>query len=305
MSPPEPSQTGPPGGWPPLASSPPSVPSAQSCLTRPRNATHRQRISSSRGWGLVEPVPVPTAVPNSSSLRSALPMPLVVEPSFHCPLHSAHRSAPLPGAEPLSPPPTPPVPSVPLSLRDVGVVQEPSAAGAPTPPRTEGEKLGEWGEEGSLHLFACTLTSQAQPGRKARSSPSPAQGSPGALRARSQGGRHPEAYPQQRGQQGSQDPASSRAEAPAGTEGGRVSAVAGRRVAASTAGGGFGEGESGEELASRPAARVRFSSRRGAWLLRRPSRRGLTLALLSLGFFFVCETGPSVALGRAVWQRLQ
>lgn len=75
-------------------------------------------------------------------------------------------------------------------------------------------------------------------------------------------------------------------------------------MAASKAGGGLGEGESGEELASRP--RRGSSSRPDAV----PGssgdlRQGSTLAILSLGLCFVSETGASVALGRAVWQRLQ
>ena len=89
----------------------------------------------------MEPVPVPTAVPNSSSLRSALPMPWhPAEPSFHCPLHSAHGSAPLPGAEPLSPHPPPPVPirSIKFVRRGRELSRNLQQLEPPTPPRTEG-----------------------------------------------------------------------------------------------------------------------------------------------------------------------
>ena len=89
----------------------------------------------------MEPVPVPTAVPNSSSLRSALPMPWhPAEPSFHCPLHSAHGSAPLPGAEPRSPHPPPPVPirSIKFVRRGRELSRNLQQLEPPTPPRTEG-----------------------------------------------------------------------------------------------------------------------------------------------------------------------
>lgn len=171
----------------------------------------------------MEPVPVPTAVPNSSSLRSALPMPRdLAEPSFHCPLHSAHWSAPLPGAKPLYPHLPPQFPSVPLSLRDVGGgCPGTFSSWSPHPAQNRGgeKAAGEWGG-GGPSISSHALPSQAQPGRKAGASPSPAQGHPGALGARGRRvGRHPAAYPQRRGQRGSQDPASSRAEARASREG--------------------------------------------------------------------------------------
>lgn len=159
-----------------------------------------------------------------------------------------------------------------------------------------------WGR--SLHLFPCShLPGSAWP--EGRSKPQPRPGSPGgAQRAWSQGGEASRSLPAVARPAGEPGPRVLKSRSTGGQGGSRVSAVAGRRVAAGTAGGGLGEGESGEELASRP--------RRGSGS--RPNavpgssgdlRRGLTLALLSLGFFFVCETGASVDLGRAVWQRLQ
>lgn len=211
-----------------------------------------------------------------------------------------------PGPNPSLPTRHPQFPSVPLSLRDVGG-DCPGTFGSWSPHPAQnggGEKAaGEWGGGRSLHLFACShLPGSAWP--EGRSKPQPRPGSPGALRARSQGGEAPRSLPAAARPAGEPGPRVLKSRGTGGHGGSRVSAVAGRRVAASTAGGGFGEGESGEELASRP--------RRGSGS--RPDavpgssgdlRRGLTLALLSLGFFFVCETGPSVALGRAVWPRLQ
>ena len=225
MFPPEPSQASPLGGCPSLANTfHPPVLSAQSCLTRPRNATHRQRISLQAEAGdwwsrFRSPLPSPTAAPCDPLCPCPGTQP---NPAF-----IAHSTVPTgrphsPGPNPSLPTRHPQFPSVPLSLCDMGGgCPGTFSSWSPHPAQNRGgeKAAGEWGG-GGPSISSHALTSQAQPGRKAGASPSPARGHPGALSPRGRRvGRHPEAYPQWRGQRGSQVPASSRAEARVGREG--------------------------------------------------------------------------------------
>lgn len=103
-----------------------------------------------------------------------------------------------------------------------------------------------------------SLTCQSQPGPKAGSSPRPARGRRGALSGRGRGvGRRP-ALTSSGAASGGPGPRVFEARSGGQRDRSRVSAVAARRVAAGTAGGGVEEGGSGEELGSRPPQRVGF-----------------------------------------------
>lgn len=129
----------------------------------------------------MEPVPVPHCSPQQQLLRSHF---------AHAPGPSRTQlSLPTPQCPPVGPTPrgrTPlspatPVPSVPVSLRDVGgLIQNLLQLG---PPAQNGgvKAAGEWGWEVLVSSHA--LTSQAQPGRKAEASPSPPRVTRGHSRA--------------------------------------------------------------------------------------------------------------------------
>lgn len=253
----------------------PPVLSAQSCLTRPRNATHRQRISLQAEAGdwwsrFRSPLPSPTAAPCDPLCPCPGTQP---NPAF-----IAHSTVPTgrphsPGPNPSLPTRHPQFPSVPLSLCDMGGgCPGTFSSWSPHPAQNRGgeKAAGEWGGEVPPSLPMLSPPRLSLAGRQEQA-PAP----PGVTRGRSArvvagwggipkltrsgaasgGARSPRPQEPKHGWAGREPRLCSRGEA----RGGRHSR------------GRLGGGRVGGGAREPPAARVGFSSQRGAWLLRRPS----------------------------------